>query len=137
MTDTKHMKVENKLVTEKRAVSVYHHATRGAHLIGHGGSVTIPLESVEEEDYLHITVTRGPGRLENDSLLDIPWWMDFEIVSEGKVVITHRGSRVLVSIPPGPPLWQLKITRPRDLPPPGSQGRNASRIIVGEVVKAH
>jgi hypothetical protein len=125
--------VDNKLITGKRAVSVYHHATRGNHLISHNGSVTLPLKPVEEGDYLHISVTRGPGRLRKDCLLDIPWWLDFEFAGEGKVFVTHKRNRVFVKIPAGPPVWQLKLTQPADLPPGNSAADGNHKITIGEV----
>ena len=127
--------VNNKLITGKRAVNVYQHAARGSHLISHNGSVTLPLEPLEQGDYLHISVTRGPGRLKNDCLLEIPWWMDFEFAGEGKVFITHKKDRVLVKIPAGPPVWQLKLTQPADLPPGYLAAHGDHVITIGEIEK--
>ncbi len=123
--------VENKLITERRAVSVYHHATRGVHLISHNSSVMLPLKPVAEEDYLHISVTRGPGRLECDCVLDLPYELNFEFAGEGKVLITHNEGRVLVKIPAGPPVWQLKLTRPLEMLP-----GTGYRVIIGEMGKS-
>jgi len=127
--------VENKLVTERRAVSVYHHATRGAHLISHNSSVMLPLKPAAGEDYFHISVPRGPGRLECDCVVDLPYGLDFEFAGEGKVVITHKGGRVLVKIPAGPPLWQLKLTRPVEMPPGGPTADSDFSVIIGEIEK--
>ncbi|MDQ1350895.1 MAG: hypothetical protein QG657_1197 [Acidobacteriota bacterium] len=132
MTDTGNIMVENKLIVEKRAISVYHHASRGAHLISHNGSVMIPLKPDAEEDYLHISVITGPGRLKNDSLLDIPPGLDFEFSNDGKVVITYKGGRVLIKIPAGLPIWQLKLTRPTGIPHNASSAYYEQRITVGE-----
>ncbi len=119
MSTPAHIIVDNRLNTEKRAVSVYHHATRGAHLISHSSSFTFPLESSTRNDYLHISIIRGPGRLECDCAVAVPLGMDFEYSGEGKVRINHRGKDIILAIPAGPPVWQLKLTRPNGLPATG------------------
>ncbi|MCP5107906.1 MAG: hypothetical protein GY950_31245 [bacterium] len=108
--------VENKLEKEKRGLNVYHHSSRGAHLISYNSSVTLPLRSIEAEDYLHISVVRGPGDLRKNCLIDLPSWADFEFSSEGKVTLNHSGDRTLLKIPPGPATWQLKLTLPCTAP---------------------
>lgn len=135
MTDTENITVENKLIVEKRAISLYHHASRGAHLISHNGSVMIPLKPDAEEDYLHISVITGPGRLKNDSLLDIPPGLDFEFSNDGKVAIAYKGGRVLIKISAGLPVWQLKLTRPKVIPHDTSNADNNYRITIGEIKK--
>lgn len=135
MTRTGNITVENRLLVEKRAVSVYHHASRGAHLISPNGSVMLPLKPDADEDYLHISVPRGPGGLRNDCMLDIPSGLDFEFAGEGKVVITHKGGRVLVKIPAGPPVWQLKLTRPMEIPQGASSDGSNLRITISEIEK--
>ncbi len=106
--------VENKLIKEKRDINVYHHSTRSAHIISHNSSITLPLRIVGEGDYLHISVVSGPGSLWKDCLIDLPSWANFEFASEGKLTLTHSDDpkRTLLKIPPGPPAWQLKMTRP-------------------------
>jgi hypothetical protein len=106
-----HITVRNKLITEKRDLNVYHHAKRSAYMISHGNSITITLGTIEEDDYLHLSIVSGPGRLDEDCWLDIPSWCDFTVSSLGNGDLTHSGDRTLLRIPPGPPLWQLKITR--------------------------
>ena len=128
MTEEVEMKVENQLITEKRDLNIYHHATRSAHIISPGSSTTIGLRGVEEDDYLHISVVSGPGNLWKHCLIDLPSWADFEFSSEGKVAFTHKGERTLIDIPPGPPKWELKMTRPNGTPIPPSPGH----ITIGE-----
>lgn len=106
--------VQNKLVTEKRDMNIYHHSTRSANMISHKSSVTLPLRAVEEGDYLHISVVSGPGRLRKVCVINIPSWADFEFSSIENGSVMRSGNRVLLRIPPGPPVWQLKITRPSD-----------------------
>jgi hypothetical protein len=106
------MTVRNKLVTEKRDLNVYHHSTRSAYLISHDNSITIPLGTVEDGDYLHLSIVSGPGSMEKDCWIEIPCWCDFTISGLGNGDFTHSGNRTLLKIPPGPPLWQLKITQP-------------------------
>jgi hypothetical protein len=107
--------VKNKLIKEKRDINVYHQSTRGAHIISRSSSVKLPLRTVEEEDYLHISVISGPGNLWKHCMLDLPSWADFEFLSETKTTLTHSGDRILLKIPPGPPTWQLKMTMPNGL----------------------
>lgn len=107
--------VKNKLIREKRDINVYHQATRSAHIISRNSSITLPLMTSQEEDYLHISVISGPGNLWKNCLIDLPSWADFEFSSEGKMAVTHSGDRMVLNIPPGPPTWQLKITKPNGL----------------------
>ena len=106
------MIVRNKLITEKRDLNVYHHSTRSAYMISHGNSITIPLGTVEDGDYLHLSIVSGPGSLEKDCCINIPSWCDFTVSGLGNGDLTHSGNRILLKIPPGPPVWQLKIMRP-------------------------
>jgi len=108
------MIVQNKLITEKRDLNVYHHSTRSAYMISHGNSITIPLGTVEDGDYLHLSIVSGPGSMEKDCWIDIPTWCDFTVSGMGNGDLTHSGDRTLLKIPPGPPVWQLKITRASD-----------------------
>lgn len=103
--------IENKLVMEKRDMSVYHHSTKSAHMISYNSSVTLPLRTVLEDDYLHISIVTGPGNLKNKSIVNIPAWLDFEFLSEGNISVAHSGDRTLLKISPGLPMWQLKMTR--------------------------
>ncbi len=103
--------IENKLVLEKRDMNVYHHSTRSAHMISHDSSVTLPLRPVMEDDYLHISIVSGPGRLEGNCVVNLPSWLDFELSAAADATVAHSGDRVLLRIPPGPPTWQIKMTR--------------------------
>jgi len=102
--------IENKLVMEKRDMNVYHHSTRSAHLISHDSSITLPLKSGIEDDYLHISIVSGPGKLEGNCLVNLPSWVDFELSSAGDATTAHSGDRTLLKIPPGLPKWQLRIS---------------------------
>ena len=103
--------IENKLVMGKRDMNVYHHSSKSAHMISHNSSVTLPLRPVIEDDYLYISIVSGPGSLERKSVVNLPAWVDFEFLSEGKLAVAYSGERILLKIPPGPPGWQLKLTR--------------------------
>ena len=121
--------VKNKLVKEKRDINVYHQATRSAHIISRNSSITLPLGATrQEEDYLHISVIRGPGNLWKNCLIDLPSWANFEFSSEGKMAVTHSGDRMVLNIPPGPPTWQLKITRPNGFNTPPA----LDQVIIGD-----
>jgi hypothetical protein len=103
--------IENKLVLEKRDMNVYHHSTRSAHMISHDSSVTLPLRPVMEDDYLHISVVSGPGHLEGTCVVNLPSWLDFELSAAADATVIHLEGRTLLKIPPGPPTWQIKMTR--------------------------
>lgn len=103
--------IENKMVMEKRDMNVYHHSTRSAHLISHDSSITLPLKSEIEDDYLHISIVSGPGRIERNCLVNLPSWVDFELSSAGDATVAHLDERTLLKIPPGPAIWQLRMTR--------------------------
>ena len=122
----------NKLETGRRAINAYHHASRGAHLISYKGSVDFELAPGDEGDYLHISITRGPGRLSNISNLDMPYHLDFQFTGESSVTMLHQGDRVNLQIPPGLPLWQLKIMLPGGPPPAGITPGEEEKIIIGE-----
>ena len=111
MTKRIKITIENRLVMEKRDMSVYHHSTRSAHMISYNSSITIPLKSVIEDDYLHISIVTGPGNLKNKSIVNLPSWLDFEFSPGADVTVAHSGNRTILKIPPGPPIWQLKLTR--------------------------
>jgi hypothetical protein len=106
------------IYSESRLLSVvlrvYHHASKSAHMICFESSITLPLKTVIENDYLHISIVSGPGRLEGNCVVNLPSWIDFELSSAGDAAITHSGDRTLLKIPPGPPTWQLKMTRSLD-----------------------
>lgn len=116
----------NKLRKEKRDINVYHQGTRSAHIISSDSSISFPLGTVKEDDYLHISLVRGPGNMWLECVVDVPFWADFELSHEGHATMKHRGRRVLVIIPPGPPTWQIKLTRPRELP--GIPGEDQVRV---------
>lgn len=120
--------IENKLEIEKRDMNVYHHSTRSAHMISYNSSIMLPLRSVIEDDYLHISVVSGPGPLEGKCMVNLPPWMDFEFSPGGEVAVTHTGNRTLLRIPPGPPVWQLKMTRQ----PSTIVRQSSDYIIVGD-----
>lgn len=107
------IKVENKLIKERRYINVYHQSTRSAHLISYNSSITLPLGTVEESDYLYISAVRSNGNLWKACLINVPSWADFEFSLDGKVAIVHsiEKDRTILKIPPGPPTWQLKMTQ--------------------------
>lgn len=80
-------------------------------MISYNSSITLPLRPLIEDDFLHVSVLSGPGHLKSESMVNLPSWVDFEFSTEGKVTVTHSGDRTLLRIPPGLPVWQLKMTR--------------------------
>lgn len=126
MSEPIEIQVLNQLIEEKRDVSVYHHSSRSAHIIGRSGSLTLPLQDGSEDDYLHISLVSGPGNLWKGCLLDVPAWADLEFSFDGSITMTHRGKRTLFKIPPGPPTWQLRLSRP------AGAGPAPDRLTIGE-----
>ena len=128
MTREINITIENKLVMEKRDMNVYHNFSKSAHLISYNNSITLPLRSIIEEDYLHVSIVSGPGHLKGPSIVILPAWIDFEFSSREDITVIHSGDRTLLKIPPGPPMWQLKMVRsptsPRNQPP--------DRITIGD-----
>jgi hypothetical protein len=120
--------IENKLRIEKRDMNVYHHASKSAHMISYDCSITLPLNSVIDGDYLHISIVSGPGRLESSCVINLPSWIDFELTSAGNAIVTHSGNRTLLRIPPGLPIWQLKMTWSLD----SIINHSLDRVIVGD-----
>jgi len=113
MTKEFDITVENKLIQERRYINVYHQSTRSAHLISYNSSITLPLGTDAENDYLYISAVRSHGNLWKACLIDVPSWADFEFSSEGKVAVAHTNDadRIILKVPPGPPTWQLKMTQ--------------------------
>jgi hypothetical protein len=105
--------IRNKLIKEKRDINVYHHTSQSAHIISCNSSITRGIKTVEENDYLHISVDRGRGHLNNDCILDLPSFVDFRFSLPGEITLVHDGERILIKIPPGPPIWELKMTIPK------------------------
>lgn len=109
--------VRNRLKKEKRDISVYHHSDRSTHLISYNNSLTRDIRLVDENDYLHISVGRGPGFIGNDCVMELPSFVDFRFSLSGDVILIHTGERILLRIPPGPPLWELKMKISKQSPP--------------------
>jgi hypothetical protein len=102
--------VENKLGIDKREINVYHHARKNSHLISFNSTISTRLKTSAENDYIHISVGRGPGDLKNGCSIHIPSGLDFQFSSEGKVTITHTKTKTGITLPPGPPTWELKLS---------------------------
>jgi hypothetical protein len=121
------MAIENNILIEKRVMNVYHHATKSAHMICHNSSVTLPLRAIINDDFLFISIVNGPGNLGRQHTVDLPSWLDYEFLSEGKFKAIHIGNRTQLIIPPGLPEWKLKLTRPTFHP-----NQEADRIIIND-----
>jgi len=112
------IKIENRLIKEKRDIHVYHHFTRSAHIISDNSGITLPLAAGDTGDYLHISAVRGPGNLKYICLINLSSRLNVECSTEGKISLVHTYqdgiAHLLLKIPPGPPAWQVKVTRPVD-----------------------
>lgn len=139
MPDEIEITVKNKLVIEKRDLNVYHYSTQSAHIISHNSAITLPLGTNGENDYLLISVVKGPGYLEKNCLINLPSWADFDFTSKESVTaisITHshdpEGARTVLKIPPGPPAWELKITRPTRLTSNDQFTKKRDYVVIGD-----
>ncbi len=120
--------IRNKLVKDRRDVNVYHHINRSSHILSCNSSLTRSIRTVEEDDYLHISVVAGPGHLKDNCVLELPSFLDFRFTLSGEVVLIHAGERTLLKIPPGPPTWEIKMTVPGRSTLPGSLNENRITI---------
>ncbi|MCU0288170.1 MAG: hypothetical protein MUF15_17465 [Acidobacteria bacterium] len=106
----------NKLVKEKRDIHVYHHFKKSGHIISSNSSLKLGIQPEAANDYLHISVQRGPGHVENFCVLDLPAFVDFRFSNIGEILFIHSGERFILRIPPGPPLWEMKVKIPARSP---------------------
>ena len=123
--------IQNRLTNDRRDVNVYHHSNKSSHIISYNSSITRGIKSLKENDYLHISVVSGPGHLKNYCILDLPSFVDFKFSLTGEeVTLVHSGERMLVRIPPGPPIWQLKMILPKHSS--GIDPLNGDYITIGD-----
>ncbi len=115
MPEQTEITVINKLAAEQRDLNVYHLNGKSANLISHGRSLKLTLQPAETGDYVHISVVRGPGSLAHNCLINMPSLVDFNFTGIRDGDLIHQGNRTLLTIPPGPPDWQIEITRPSKL----------------------
>lgn len=112
MGKTTEILLENNLLIERRDMNVYHRQNRAIHLISCGSSVVIPLCTINQKDYIHLSVAVGPGYMERQNIVYLPTWINFEFLSEGKFAAFHTQHHLLLKIPAGLPEWKLKLTLP-------------------------
>jgi len=122
MINKTHIQFCNNLIIEKRDMNVYHHNDKSIHLISHGNSIKIPLQSTNQKDYIHLSVAVGPGYMERENIVDLPSWLNYEFLSEGRFAAYRSDHRTLLKIPAGLPEWKLKLTLSQ-LPGKSAQGR--------------
>lgn len=103
--------IENKLVLEKRDLNVYCHAARSSHIISFNSSITLPLKSYEENDYLYLSPISGPGDTKNGCTVSLPFWIDFEFYNlSTNITLSRLQNILLLHLPPGFSGWELKLT---------------------------
>ncbi|MCP4214256.1 MAG: hypothetical protein GY765_06345, partial [bacterium] len=119
--------VKNRLIKEKRDISLYHCLTKSAHLLSPDSMQTQPLSPADEGDYLHLSAVRGPGDLVTACIITLPRGIDFLLTTDGAVRLEHTDTGTRLILPPGPPSWQLKLT----LPPGPFPSKQPAVIIVG------
>lgn len=81
-------------------------------MISYGSSVRIPLQTIVQNDYINLSVAVGSGFMERQSIVELPSWLNYEFLSEGKFAASNAGDRIILKIPAGRPEWKLKLTLP-------------------------
>ena len=131
MSKQQYITVENKLVKGRRDLHLYHHATRSAHIISYNSSIDLPLETAAKQDYLNIAMVKGPGLVWTDCLVHLPLWVDFEFSSRGNLTFKYqhcgKTQPLVLKIPPGLPLWELKLMITTD-----EETRDKIKVTIGE-----
>ena len=120
--------IRNRLTKDRRDVNVYHHISRSSHILSCNSSLTRSIRTVEEDDYLHISVVAGPGHLKDNCVLELPSFLDFRFSLVGELILIHSGERTLLKIPPGPPTWEIKMIIPGRLSMRSSLNDNSITI---------
>lgn len=105
--------IRNKLLKDRRDIHVYHHSTRGAHIISRGHSLDIALLDKDSGDYVHISAGGAGGRPGHDCRITIPRELDLEFSSQGDFTLNHppekdRNNTRLI-LPPGTAKWELTL----------------------------
>jgi len=84
-------------------------------------------------------VVKGPGYLEKNCLINLPSWADFDFTSRENVtgisiIHSHEQSsdRTILKIPPGPPAWELKVTRPAIVSSKGTISKSKDYVVIGD-----
>jgi hypothetical protein len=127
MEDKTDILIENNLVVEKRDLNVYHRADRGVHLIGSGSSCLLSLRTFHTQDYITLSVAIGPGYMERKNVIDLPSWLNYEFLSEGRFAVRHSGNRTFLAFPAGLPEWKLKLSLS-----PSQRNLSACRVTVSD-----
>lgn len=104
----------NKLFRERKDVHVYHHFTRGTHIISQGHSVEFPLLGKDQGDYFHIGIHRGSSITSGSCRVIIPIPLDLECSSLSDIIISHFKDGDTINtklvLPPGSPEWEMTLT---------------------------
>jgi len=137
MADVIHIIIINRLVKEKRYLTIYHHGTGSSHLVSDKKEIAVPLNLKTKKDYLTISVVGEPGHMWHGCNVSLPYWLDFDFLTTDAVTLSHSGGgeNFVIEVPPGLPNWQLKITRQKDSRPSnitGSEENPLQRIIISD-----
>ncbi len=128
MSETLYVVINNLVLREKREISVYHHGTRGAHLISPNSSVKLPLRMESKGDYLHISPVMGPGFILSRWVVCFPGFLTFECDIDRKLSVRQGPGETCIKIPPGAPNWHVKVM----LPPGTARGNGLVNVTVTE-----
>lgn len=121
------LKIHNKMIAEKRDLNIYHNHDRGAYMISRNNYVKLKLNGIDDNDYLHISIVSGPGAMTKDCWVNLPSWCFCSFSGMCNADICNSGERIMVRIPPGPPVWQLKISNPGSTP-----GADSDLLVIGD-----
>ncbi len=113
MVENVSITVKNLLNMDMKYLNVVHCSTVSAHLLSSNRAIELPLGNTDIHDHIHISAcSEGGNDMWKDCLIDMPFWVDFELAFDGKATLLHSGNRLHLKLPSAPPTWQLKIRRP-------------------------
>jgi len=104
------LKIRNELALDQRDMTIYHQATKITSIISSGRFVSVTLGPEEDGDYLHISIPGGPGELKHLCRVSLPTGIDYDLSDTPGFAASSSNDRILLTIPPGTPQWQLKLT---------------------------
>ncbi len=120
--------IRNELSIDRRELIIYQHSRKSNHNISYPNAFKTKLEQGNKTEYIHISVSTGPGDFKAGYALELPPWVEFEFQNENKFKFVHHHRRLIIMCPPGPSHFQLRITFP-DRPRYRGQGTENQAVV--------
>jgi hypothetical protein len=121
MREILYFKIENLLKFEKREIKVSHHSAAKEVTLGYEVSTSNNFGLLPAGgDHLLVEIV-GAGALNRNCWVKLPKKGNVMFIPEENQYIEciNTNEDIFMKIPPGPPTWKLKITRPSGLSVPG------------------